>query len=107
MSIKFSDGRFLETDVAALQSMGFVRLVDRNKSGNPIYAITRAGSAFAATLPAVQIDNERLILVRFEQREDVTIRHKTQVYRTNGFGDHLQHPATPAFCGLVCRPVAE
>jgi prophage DNA circulation protein len=55
MSIQFSDGRFLETDVAALESMGFIRMVDQNNSGNPIYAITRAGSAFAATLQAVEI----------------------------------------------------
>ncbi|MDP3849821.1 MAG: hypothetical protein Q8Q59_04900 [Luteolibacter sp.] len=53
--IQFTEGRFLETDVAALESMGFIRLVDQNKSGNPIYSITRPGSAFAATLPAVQI----------------------------------------------------
>ena len=50
--VQFSEGRFLETDAAALESMGFIRMVDQNKSGNPIYAITRAGSAFAATLPA-------------------------------------------------------
>ena len=53
--ISFSEGRFLETDVAALETMGFIRMVDQNKSGNPIYAITRAGSAFAATLPPVQL----------------------------------------------------
>lgn len=55
MTVTFSDGRFLETDVAALESMGFIRMVDQNNSGNPIYAITRAGSAFAATLPAVDL----------------------------------------------------
>ena len=55
LSVTFSDARFLETDVAALESMGFIRLVDQNKSGNPIYAITRTGSAFAATLTAVQL----------------------------------------------------
>jgi hypothetical protein len=55
MSVTFSDARFLETDVAALESMGFIRMVDQNNSGNPIYAITRAGSAFAATLPAVEL----------------------------------------------------
>lgn len=53
--VQFSEGRFLETDVGALESMGFIRMVDQNKSGNPIYAITRAGSAFAATLLAVQL----------------------------------------------------
>jgi hypothetical protein len=52
---KFTEGRFLETDIAALDSMGFIRMVDQNKSGNPIYAITRAGSAFAATLPVVSL----------------------------------------------------
>jgi hypothetical protein len=55
MSVTFSDARFLETDVAAIDSMGFIRMVDQNKSGNPIYAITRAGSAFAATLPVVSL----------------------------------------------------
>jgi prophage DNA circulation protein len=55
MSATFSDARFLETDVTALESMGFIRMVDQNKSGNPIYAITRAGSAYAATLPAVPL----------------------------------------------------
>jgi hypothetical protein len=55
MTVTFSDGRFLETDVAALESMGFIRMVDHNKSGNPIYAITRPGSTFAATLPAVSL----------------------------------------------------
>jgi hypothetical protein len=53
--IQFDEGRFLETDVAALESMGFIRMVDQNKSGNPIYAITRAGSGFAASLPAVSL----------------------------------------------------
>jgi hypothetical protein len=53
--IQFTEGRFLETDVADLESMGFIRLVDQNNSGNPIYAITRAGSAFAATLPEVTL----------------------------------------------------
>lgn len=52
---QFDEGRFLETDVAALESMGFIRMVDQNKSGNPIYAITRAGSGFAATLPVVSL----------------------------------------------------
>jgi hypothetical protein len=50
-SLEFSEGRFLETDVAALNSMGFIELVDHNGSGNPIYVITRSGSALAATLP--------------------------------------------------------
>ncbi len=53
--IQFDEGRFLETDVTALEIMGFIRMVDQNNSGNPIYAITRAGSAFAATLPAVSL----------------------------------------------------
>lgn len=55
ISVTFSDARFLETDVAAIESMGFVRMMDQNNSGNPIYAITRVGSAFAATLPVVQL----------------------------------------------------
>jgi prophage DNA circulation protein len=53
--IQFAEGRFLETDVAALESMGFIKLVDHNNSGNPIYAITRAGSSFASTLPEVKL----------------------------------------------------
>lgn len=55
--IQFAEGRFLETDVAALESLGFIRMVDRNKSGNPIYAITRSGSAFAASLTALGPEN--------------------------------------------------
>jgi len=54
-AVTFSDGRFLETDVSALASMGFIELVDHNKSGNPIFGITRAGSAFAATQPEVSL----------------------------------------------------
>ena len=53
--VTFSDGRFLETDVSALVSMGFIELVDHNNSGNPIFGITRAGSAFAATQPEVAL----------------------------------------------------
>lgn len=53
--VTFSDGRFLETDVSALASMGFIELVDHNNSGNPIFGITRAGSAFAATQPEVSL----------------------------------------------------
>jgi len=40
--VTFSDGRFLETDVSALVSMGFIELMDHNNSGNPIFGITRA-----------------------------------------------------------------
>jgi len=54
-AVKFSDGRFLETDVTALASMGFIELVDQNRSGNPIFGITRTGSAFAATQPEVAL----------------------------------------------------
>ena len=53
--VQFAESRFMEADVAALESMGFIKLVDHNNSGNPIYAISRAGSAFASTLPAVQL----------------------------------------------------
>lgn len=53
--VQFSETRFMETDVAALESMGFTKLVDHNTSGNPIYAITRAGTAFAATQPEVAL----------------------------------------------------
>ncbi len=53
--VQFSETRFMETDVAALESMGFTKLVDHNTSGNPIYAITRAGTAFAATHPEVAL----------------------------------------------------
>lgn len=54
-AVSFSDGRFLETDVSALAVMGFIELVDHNKSGNPIFGITRAGSAFAASQPEVAL----------------------------------------------------
>lgn len=53
--VQFSETRFMETDVATLESMGFTKLVDHNTSGNPIYAITRAGTAFAATQPEVAL----------------------------------------------------
>ena len=39
--------RFLEADVEALAELGFVELVDQNRSGCPIYALTRSGSRFA------------------------------------------------------------
>ena len=54
-AVSFSDGRFLETDVAALETMGFIRMVDHNSSGNPIYAITRSGSSFSVRLPEVKL----------------------------------------------------
>ena len=53
--VQFTESRFMEADVAALESMGFIKLVDHNNSGNPIYTITRAGSAFASMLPEVQL----------------------------------------------------
>jgi hypothetical protein len=46
-SYKASEARFLESDVIALSSMGFIELVDHNSSGNRIYSLTRAGSALA------------------------------------------------------------
>ena len=44
------EARFLEADVEALATMGFVELVDLNSSGKPIYALTRPGSRFALNL---------------------------------------------------------
>lgn len=53
--VQFSEARFVEADVAALESLGFINLVDQNSSGSPIYALTRAGTAFASTLPELAI----------------------------------------------------
>lgn len=55
-AVTFSEGRFLETDVAALESMGFIQMVDQTNSGKPIYALTRAGSSFAKGLPDFQLE---------------------------------------------------
>jgi hypothetical protein len=41
--------RFLEADVESLAIFRYVELVDQNGHGDPIYALTRGGSRFAAT----------------------------------------------------------
>ncbi|MEQ1748205.1 MAG: hypothetical protein ABL974_02200 [Prosthecobacter sp.] len=45
---KVADVRFMEADLARLTQFDFIRQVDSNSSGQPIYAITREGAAFAA-----------------------------------------------------------
>jgi hypothetical protein len=42
--------RFLATDVAALATCGLIDLVNFNGSGNPIYALTRAGARVASSV---------------------------------------------------------
>lgn len=42
--------KFLEDDIMSLLALGFIRLAEYNSSGNPMYAITRLGSAFASQL---------------------------------------------------------
>lgn len=51
-SISVGDTRFLDDDVTTLEAFGFIRVVRHNDSGQPIYALTRAGSRFAAQLPS-------------------------------------------------------
>ncbi len=53
--ISFDDVRFLASDVASLEKFAFIRLVDHNNSGDPVYAITRQGSAFAQQLPEIPL----------------------------------------------------
>lgn len=47
------DGRFLADDIEALEAFGFIRLVDHNRSGNPLYALTRRGAEFVSKLSPV------------------------------------------------------
>lgn len=53
--IRFEDTRFVAADVASLATLGFIRLVDQNNSGDPIYAMTRQGSALARQLPDIPL----------------------------------------------------
>ena len=47
-----AEKRFLEDDISSLAYLGFLKHVDYNKSGHPIYAMTRAGSKFAQEIQA-------------------------------------------------------
>lgn len=49
------DARFLASDIASLEMLSFIRLIDHNNSGDPIYAITRQGSVFAQQLPEISM----------------------------------------------------
>jgi len=49
-SIAVKQPRFLSDDIESLAAVGFINLVRHNGSGDPIYAITRSGSAFAKQL---------------------------------------------------------
>jgi hypothetical protein len=42
------DPRFAEDDISALEQLGFISHVDQNGSGDPVYALTRAGANAAA-----------------------------------------------------------
>lgn len=53
-----SDGRFLADDIEALEALGFIRLVDHNTSGNPLYALTRRGADFVSKLNAAPSNKE-------------------------------------------------
>jgi hypothetical protein len=51
----FEDKRFVLADIQALESLNFIRHVEHSNSGDPIYVITRQGSAFAEQLPEIPI----------------------------------------------------
>lgn len=53
--VAFEDKRFVMTDIQALEGLNFIRHVDHNNSGDPIYIITRQGSAFAQQLPEISL----------------------------------------------------
>lgn len=53
--VSFEDKRLVLTDIQALESLNFIRHVDHNNSGDPIFIITRQGSSFAQQLPAIPI----------------------------------------------------
>jgi hypothetical protein len=50
--LAFNADRFLVEDVDALQAFGFIKLAEHNKSGEPFYALTRAGADYARTAKA-------------------------------------------------------
>jgi hypothetical protein len=52
------DARFLADDIEALEAFDFIRLVDHNKSGNPLYALTRKGADFARKAAEQQQPNK-------------------------------------------------
>lgn len=53
----FDDKRFVLSDIQALEKMNFIRHVDQSNSGEPIYSITRQGSAFAQQLPDLALSS--------------------------------------------------
>lgn len=53
--VSLEDKRFVLTDIQALEDLNFIRHVDHNNSGDPIYVITRKGSAFAQQLPDIPL----------------------------------------------------
>ncbi|HTS16491.1 MAG TPA: hypothetical protein VMP11_02865 [Verrucomicrobiae bacterium] len=46
------DGRFLADDIEILEGFGFIKFTHHNESGNPIYALTRAGAEYARAICA-------------------------------------------------------
>jgi hypothetical protein len=53
--VSFRDKRFVLSDIQALDSLNFIRHVDHNNSGDPIYVITRQGSKFAEQINEIPI----------------------------------------------------
>ncbi|MEN3369350.1 MAG: hypothetical protein V7609_1493 [Verrucomicrobiota bacterium] len=53
VTIGVAEPRFLEDDILSLEGVGFLRLVAHNNDGEPIFALTRPGAAFAAQIPTV------------------------------------------------------
>lgn len=53
--VAFQDKRFVLADIQSLEKMNFLRHVEHSNSGDPIYVITRQGSAFAQQLPEVPL----------------------------------------------------
>jgi len=54
-SVAFRDKRFILADIQSLEKMSFLRRVDHNNNGDPIYVITRQGSSFAQQLPEISL----------------------------------------------------
>lgn len=53
--LPIGDSRFLEDDISSLASLGLISHVDHSRDGDPIYAITRAGSRVAQSMPDVAL----------------------------------------------------
>jgi AAA+ ATPase superfamily predicted ATPase len=54
-AVAFRDKRFILADIQSLEKMSFLRRVDHNNNGDPIYVITRQGSSFAQQLPEISL----------------------------------------------------